>query len=322
MYELSYDGGPAKKTVSDVLRDTYEELFVSDPKVIHVDADLLRCISLHKIQEKFPNNIIDCGIQEANAVGVAAGLNLAGYKPFVHTFAPFASRRVFDTAFISVAYAKKSVRIIGSDPGITAKANGGTHMPFEDIGMYRLIPEATVIDITDAAMLRSIVRSTVNRSGLTYIRMPRKGIPDVYKMGSEFEIGKAELLMDGSDVTIIAAGIMVATALDAAEILKERGIYAQVVDIVSIKPIDTEMILNCAEKTGAIVTAENHNVIGGLGSAVSETLDEIHPTPVVRVGVKDKFGQVGTLPYLRKVYGLTAEDIADAAVRAISLKKK
>ena len=320
MFEVCYTGGPARENPVDALRKVYEELFQEDAKVVHIDADLMRSVGLLPLREKYPSNVIDCGIQEANAVGVAAGLFLAGYKPFVHTFAPFASRRVMDTAFISVAYAHKSVRILGSDPGIMAKTNGGTHMPFEDVGVYRMVPEATVIDVTDAAMLRSMVRATVDRPGLTYIRTPRKDVPDVYTADSTFEIGKAAVLEDGTDVTIIACGIMVATAIEAGRQLKEEGIHARIVDIVSIKPIDTACVLESAKKTGAIVTAENHNIIGGLGSAVCETLSETG-TPVVRVGVNDRFGQVGSLPFLREAYGLTAEALVYAAHKAIALKK-
>ena len=322
MTDLIYAGGENGTNLGDTLRDTYIELFREDPKVVHIDADLLRCVSLLPLREQYPGNIIDCGIQEANAVGVAAGMYLAGYKPYVHSFGPFVSRRVFDTAFISVAYARKSVRILGSDPGIMAKANGGTHMPFEDMGLYRTVPEAAVIDITDAAMLRSMIRNSKDRPGLTYIRMPRKGIPDVYRMGTEFEIGKAKVLREGTDVTIIASGIMTATALDAAELLADKGISAEVIDPVSVKPLDRETILGSAGKTGAVVTAENHNIIGGLGSAVCELLSENLPVPVRRIGAEDRFGQVGDVSYLRKEYRMTKEDIVRAVQQVVDCRSR
>lgn len=251
---------------------------------------------------------------------VACGMYLNGLKLYVHTFAPFASRRVFDQVFLSVAYAKKSVRVIGSDAGIMATHNGGTHMCFEDVAMMRTVPETCIVDVSDPIMCGKFLRLTKNRLGLTYIRMPRRDLPDIYFPNQEFEEGKAFVLKDGSDVTLIGCGIMVATCLEAAKILKTEGINARVVDIVTIKPLDKDLILDCAKNTGAIVTAENCNINGGLGGSISEYLSEVYPTRVLRIGINDEFGCVGNEVFLREKYGLTVKDVVLCAEKAVSLK--
>ena len=222
--------------------------------------------------------------------------------PFVHSFGCFATRRVFDQIYISAAYAKLNIRIIGSDPGVTAAFNGGTHMPLEDMGIIRGIPDVTVIEPTDSIMLEDIVRQTKDEFGVFYIRLSRKKAESIYEPESTFDIGKAVELRDGSDVTIIATGIMVAEALRAADILENEGISARVLDMFTVKPIDTAAIKKAAEETGAIVTAENHNIINGLGSAVAEALVESKPVPMERVGVKDHFGEVGSTEYLKEKF--------------------
>jgi len=194
-------------------------------------------------------------------------------------------------------------------------------MPFEDMGVMRSIPEITLIELTDPVMVMDIIRQVADSYGVHYIRMPRKNVTAVYEDGSSFEIGKGNVLREGKDVTIIASGILVAEALKAAEVLKNDRISARVVDMFTWKPIDTELVEKCAKETKAIVTAENHNIFGGLGSAVSEAVVKTHPVPVEMVGVKDRFGQVGTEDYLREEYGLTAKEIVEAAKRAVSRKK-
>jgi len=223
---------------------------------------------------------------------------------------------------ISAAYAKLNVKILGSDPGVTAAYNGGTHMPFEDIGVLRSIPEITIIELTDPVMVADVVRQVADTYGVHYLRMPRKNVMTVYEEGSAFEIGKGNVLLDGRDVTIIASGIMVAEALRAAQMLKEERISARVVDMFTVKPIDMELVERCARETRAIVTAENHNVYGGLGSAVSEAVCATYPVPVEMVGVKDQFGQVGTEDWLRKEYNLTAEEIVSAVKRVLPRKRR
>ena len=238
----------------------------------------------------------------------------------VISLGPFASRRVCDQIFISAAYANLNIRILGSDPGVTAAYDGGTHMPFEDMGVLRSIPGITLIEPCDPVAVADIVSQLADVYGVYYMRMARKSSIAVYETGSTFEIGKGNLLRNGTDVTIIASGIMVAEALKAATALEADGVSARVVDLFTWKPIDTELIVECAEKTGAIVTAENHNIFGGLGSAVSEAVTQNCPVPMEFVGVMDRFGQVGTEDFLRAEYGLTAENIAAAVKRAIERK--
>ena len=286
---------------------------MEDSKVLYLDADLMGSMKTQDLWKKYPGNVLNCGIQEANMVGVACGLFLNGFKPYIHSFSPFASRRVFDQLFLSVGYGHKSVRVIASDAGIMATHNGGTHMCFEDIAMMRTVPDACVVDISDPTMLNQFLRMTKDRPGLTYIRMPRRDLPDIYLPDTRFEEGKGKILREGSDLTLIGNGIMVATCLDAADILAKEGISARVVDIVTIKPLDTDLVLECAEKTGKIVTAENGNVVGGLGSAISEYLSSVRPTPVFKIGVNDEFGCVGGEKFLREKYHMTALDIVAIA---------
>jgi len=303
-----------------VFAEVMEELSQADERVIYLDCDLMNSIGMTKYWKAHPKKTINCGIQEANMVGVAAGMSAAGLIPFAHTFGTFATRRVMDQVFVSAAYAKLNVRIIGSDPGVTAALNGGTHMPLEDIGMMRCIPEVTILEPTDSVMLADMLRQTKDRHGVFYIRLSRKKAVKIYQDESTFTIGKAAKLRDGSDVTIFATGIEVSEALKAANMLQEEGISAVVSNIFTIKPIDTEAVIEAARNTGAIVTAENHNVINGLGSAVSEALSENIPCPLERIGVRDRFGEVGPVDYLKKTFGLNAEDIVKAAKRAIDRK--
>lgn len=308
-----YTGEKAEKEVFEVVGETLENLIKADPNVVYIDADLMGSLKTKDLWKQYPRNVFNTGIQEANMIGLACGMYLNGQKPYVHSFTPFVTRRVFDQVFVSGAYAKKSIRIIGSDAGIMATHNGGTHMCFEDVAMMRTIPEACIVDATDASMCGYFLKATKDRPGITYIRTPRRGIPDVYLPTENFMEGKAKILRSGTDVTLIGCGIMVATCLKAAEQLAKDGVSARVVDIVTIKPLDKEMLLRCAEETHGVVTAENANVIGGLGAAVSEYLSEVHPTHVLRVGIEDTFGRVGVEPYLRKVYGLTPEHIVEKA---------
>jgi transketolase len=292
---------------------TLVELAKGNPNVIALEADLMSAISTNKIVKEIPMQIINSGIMEANMIGVAAGLSLTGKIPYVHTFGQFATRRTFDQLFVSGAYAKTNIKILGSDAGVTAEHNGGTHMAFEDLGLVRLLPQATVYEVSDSTMLRYLLRKIEKEYGIHYIRTIRKNAVKLYDENEVFEEGKGKVLREGGDVTIIASGIMVAESLKAADLLYEEGIEATVIDMFSIKPIDKDLIVKYASKTGAVVTAENHNVIGGLGSAVAEVLSEHCPTKMRRIGVKEQFGQVGKLEYLKEFYKLTPKDIAAAA---------
>jgi len=319
--ENRYTGQKPELEVAQVFNQVMREMIREDPRVVYLDADLMGSLKTHDLWHEFPKNVYNTGIQEANMVGVACGMYLNGYKPYVHTFSPFASRRVFDQIFLSVAYGQKSVRVIASDAGIMATHNGGTHMCFEDVAMMRTVPGACVVDVSDPTMCGEFLRMTKDRPGLTYIRMPRRDLPDIYLPGTKFEEGKGIILREGSDVTLIACGIMVATCLAAAEQLAEQGIQARVVDVVTVKPLDAELVLDCAKKTGVIVTAENANVLGGLGSAVMECLAETCPVPVLRIGIQDEFGCVGVEAFLREKYGMTVENVVAQAKKAVSLKK-
>lgn len=316
--ELRYlPGQKPEKEIFQIFKETMEALFREDSNVLYLDADLMGSLKTQDLWKKYPENVLNCGIQEANMVGVACGLSLNGFKPYIHSFSPFASRRVFDQLFLSVGYGHKSVRVIASDAGIMATHNGGTHMCFEDIAMMRTVPGACVVDISDPTMLGQFLHMTKDRPGLTYIRMPRRDLPDIYLPDTRFEEGKGKILREGKDLTLIGSGIMVATCLDAADILAKEGISARVVDIVTIKPLDTDLVLECAEKTGKIVTAENGNVVGGLGSAISEYLSSVRPTPVFKIGVNDEFGCVGGEKFLREKYHMTALDIVLMAKKIV-----
>jgi transketolase len=322
MFEVIYDGSKDEKQIKELFPEVLKELLDADKDVFYLDADLMNSFGTIKLSKEYPDRMVDMGIAEANMVGVAAGLSEIGFKPFVHTFGPFASRRVMDTAFLSVAYAGLDVRIIGTDAGVTAAMNGGTHMPFEDVAVYCVIPTAMVIDVADSVQFADVLRKTKDRYGLTYIRTTRKNFDKIYSDTSTFEPGKANVLKEGGDVTIIAAGIMVGVALAAEKILADKGISVTVIDMFTIKPLDEETVLRYAKLTGAVVTAENCNVIGGLGSMVSSYLSSVYPVPVLKTGVQDQFGEVGAENYLRKRYGLEAESVAAAAEKAVTMKRK
>lgn len=307
-----------KEVFVDALRKEME----NNDKVVLLDADLAKCIGSNKLWPDFPDRTFDVGISEANMVSIAAGLSAYGYKPVVTTFAPFATRRCADQVMISLAYAKQNCLIVGTDPGICAELNGGTHMPLEDIGMLRSIPGIVIYEPTDAVELAAILPQVFAQKGVVYLRLHRKNPPLVYSedCGKKFDLFKADVLKEGKDVTIIAEGIMVETALSAAKKLAEEGIDCEVVCNHTVKPLDQETIVASAKKTGAVVTCENHNAMGALRSAVCEVLCENYPVPVRSVAVKEQFGEVGKVPYLRKVFHMEEVDVI-AAVKNVLLAK-
>ena len=311
--KIVYDGSMDPRLCKAVLGEQIPALAAEDPDLIYLDADLMNCIGTAKWAAANPDRAINCGIAEANMIGVACGLASAGFKPIVHTFGPFASRRCFDQVFLSGGYAKNDITVIGTDPGVTATLNGGTHMPFEDVALYRAVPGATVIDVTDPTMLISVLRQCKDRPGVKYIRVGRKQYARVYADGSERPIGRAVTLREGTDLVIFACGIMIHEALQAADVLERQGVSAAVVDLFTIKPLDADAVAAWAEKTGAVVVAENHNRFGGLCCAVSEVLAERRPTPAAFVAVEDEFGEVGPQGYLQERFGLTAAHIVEAA---------
>lgn len=318
---LSKENSKDTNMMRDVYCKTLIRLAKKNNNIVALDSDLMNSMGMIPFLKEFPERTFNCGIQEANMIGIAAGMSATGKIPFAHSFGTFASRRCFDQVFMSTAYARLNVRIIGSDPGITAAFNGGTHMPLEDMGIMRNIPTMTVIEPTDCTMLENIIEQLVDLYGVFYVRLLRKYPITIYKQGSSFDIGKAAKLLDGRDATIFCSGIMVDTSLKAAELLKEQNISVSVQNMFTIKPIDKEAIIEAASKTGAIVTAENHNIVNGLGSAVAEVLSENIPTPLERVGIQDHFGEAGPEDYLREKFKLTPQDIVQKVKKVVTRKK-
>ncbi|PAT01900.1 transketolase [Candidatus Izimaplasma bacterium ZiA1] len=298
----------AKEEMRKVYSNTMSELANENKNIVLMEADLMGAIATKGYMDAHPDRFINVGIMEQHMMGLAAGLSVRGMVPFVHTFGPFATRRSYDQVFLSLGYAGLNAKIIGSDAGISASHNGGTHMPFEDIGLMRLIPNATVLEMSDHVMFDDVLKQVTDTYGLHYIRIVRKNMVQLYEAGSKFEIGKGITLREGNDAVIIATGIMIAEALKASEELKKEGINVGVVDMFTIKPLDTKLVKELAKSTKLIVTAENHNIIGGLGSAVLEALEDV-PSKVKRVGVNDLFGQVGPQDFLQEEYKLTSKEI-------------
>jgi transketolase len=312
----------AKLEMRKVYTETLMELAEKDPDIVVLEADLMRASGTGAFKDKFPDRTFDVGVAEANMVGIAAGLSATGKIPFAATFGCFAARRTYDQFFISGCYAQNNVKLVGTDPGVTAAYNGGTHMPFEDMGIMRNIPKVVVFEPSDPVSLRSLVQKSARHKGCTYMRLHRKPAEVLYKENEVFELGKGKVLRDGRDVTIIAIGVvLVSEAVRAAAILAERGIKAAVIDMHTIKPIDKDLIVNYAEKTAAVVTCENHQIVNGLGSAVAEVLIENKPVPMKRIGVNEEFGEVGTLDYLKERFGFTAEKIAEKIENFLKTKK-
>ena len=312
----------AEREMRAVYCDTLIQLAKKDPRIVVVEADLMKATGTMPFKTAYPDRGIDAGVAEANMVGIAAGLSAAGKIPFAASFGCFASRRVFDQFFISANYARLNVKLTGTDPGITAAFNGGTHMPFEDMGMMRLIPGLSILEPSDPVSLEKLVEACAVHYGCTYMRLHRKPMPELYGQGECFSLGKGKVLRDGTDVTIIALGaLMVNEAVKAAKQLEEQGISAAVIDILSVKPLDKELVLEYAAKTGRIVTAENHQCAGGMGGAVAE-LTALHcPIPLAMVGIQDEFGEVGTQDWLQERFKLTAAEIVRNTLELIRSKK-
>lgn len=310
-----------KTLMRDVLVDFLRKTMTTNPKVVVVDADLAKCAGTIALEKEFPDRALNVGIAEANMAGIAAGLSTYGYIPFITSFAPFASRRIADQAMISICYAKQNVKIVGTDPGIAAQLNGGTHMPFEDMAIYRAIPDILLYEPTDAAELNAALPKILDYPKPVYIRMHRKNPRLLHDSDCKFDLMRAEVLRKGIDITFVASGIMVETALDAAAELEKEGISAEVICCPVWKPLDTQTIINSFKKTGCALTLENHNVNGGLGSAVAEAAAENYPVPMYRIGVREKFGEVGKVDYLRKVYNLEVSDVVEHAKKVLDVKK-
>ncbi len=280
--------------------------------IVVLDADLSGSTKTAVFAKKYPERFFNIGIAEQDLMGTAAGFATCGKIPFASTFAIFATGRAFEQVRNSICYPKLNVKIAATHAGLTVGEDGATHQSIEDLALMRTLPNMTVINPADAVEAKKAVRAAAVHEGPVYLRFGRLAVETIFEEDSEFEIGKGKILREGNDVAIIATGIMVGEALKAAEILEKSGLKAMVINIHTLKPIDEEIILKAAE-CGAIITAEEHTIIGGLGSAVAEVLAEKKPTPIKRIGIKDKFGQSGKPEELLKLYNLTAEDIVKAA---------
>ena len=286
------------------------ELGAEYPNLVVLDADLAAATKTGVFKKAYPDRHIDCGIAECNMVGIAAGLSTTGMIPFVSSFAMFAAGRAFEQVRNSVGYPHLNVKIGATHAGITVGEDGATHQCNEDVALMRTIPGMTVIVPSDDVEAKAAVRAAIEMNGPVYLRFGRAAVPVINdKPDYKFEVGKGVLLREGKDVTIIASGITVASALEAAEMLAADGIDAEVINIHTIKPLDEELVLASAKKTGKVVTAEEHTVIGGLGSAVCDCLSEKHPTPVLRIGMQDTFGESGPANALVEKYGLDGKGI-------------
>ena len=302
-----------------VYAECLAQMMEQDKHVCVLDADLSKASGTRKLYERFPEQMFDCGVAEQNMASIAAGLASYGFKPWIESFTPFATRRICDQITISICYAKQNVKIVGTDPGISAELNGGTHMSLEDIGVVRSIPGMVIFEPVDEVQLRAAMPVLAAYEGPVYMRLFRKIQPVIFPEDYKFELFKADTLREGKDLTIFVSGMLTKDCLEAAELLKEQGIDCEVINVHTIKPVDKETVIASARKTGAVLTVENHNIIGGLHSAIAEALAE-EKIPVCGLGVPDRFGEVGKTPYLRKVMGLTLEDIVEKARKAYSLK--
>ncbi|SDG50272.1 transketolase family protein [Desulfosporosinus hippei] len=296
-------------------------LGAENPKVVVLDADLSKSTKTADFGKKYPERFFNMGIAEANLLGTAAGLAAAGKIPFASTFAIFAVGRAFEQIRNSIAYPKLNVKIAATHSGITVGEDGGSHQAIEDVAIMRAVPNMVVLVPADGEETRQVILAAAKYYGPVYIRMGRLDVPLLFGEDYQFEIGKANVLREGTDAAIMANGVMVSMALEAADELAAQGISVSVVNVASVKPLDEETIIRVAKTTKAVVTAEEHNIIGGLGSAVAEVLAEKEPTPMVRVGLKDTFGESGKPTELLEKYGLT-KDALIKAVQEVLLKKQ
>ena len=297
------------------------ELGAERDDFIVMDADLAAATQTGMFKKAYPDRFYDCGIAEQNMVSIAAGVAATGKKVVCSSFAMFAAGRAFEQVRNSIGYPHLNVVIGATHAGISVGEDGATHQCNEDIALMRTIPGMTIINPADETEAKLAVRAALDHDGPVYMRFGRLAVPGVFGDDYKFEIGKGVELKEGNDVTIIATGLMVNEAMQAHDLLKAEGINARVINMATIKPLDKDIILKAAKETGAIVTAEEHSVIGGLGSAVSEVLSEEYPVPVVKLGVYDRFGHSGPAPKLLDEFGLRAVNIVEKAKKAISMKK-
>lgn len=308
------------KATREAYGEALKKLAANNPNVVVLDADLSGSTKTSEFKKVAPERFFNVGIAEQDLIGTAAGMSIAGKIPFASSFAMFAAGRAFEIIRNTVAYPKLNVKIAATHAGLTVGEDGASHQAIEDISLMRSVPNMTVINPADSIEAEQAVLAAAEFNGPVYIRLGRMAVDDIYDENYKFELGKGVELKKGNDVTIIATGLMVQESLKAAKKLNEEGIDARVINIHTIKPIDKEIILNAAKETKAIVTAEEHSIIGGLGSAVLEALSDTYPVPVKRVGVLDTFGESGQPKDLLKKYNLTEKDIAEACKAIIELK--
>lgn len=311
--------------IKTATRDAYGkallELGEKDERVIVLDADLAAATKTGAFKKAFPERFFDTGIAESNMMGIAAGLATTGYTVFASSFAMFAAGRAFEQVRNTIGYPHLNVKIGATHAGISVGEDGASHQCCEDIALMRTIPGMVIINPADDIEARAAVLAAAKYEGPVYMRFGRLAVPRIFDENYKFEIGKAVTLKEGTDVTVIATGLLVAEAVEAAKILESEGISVNLINMATIKPLDKEAVIAAAKKTGCIVTAEEHNIIGGLGSAVSEAVCEEYPVPVVKLGVEDTFGKSGPAVELLHLFGLDAEHIVEKAKLALSLKK-
>ena len=312
----------AKKATREAYGEALKKLAANNGDVVVLDADLSGSTKTSEFKKVCPERFFNVGIAEQNLIGTAAGMAAAGKIPFASTFAMFAAGRAFEIIRNTVAYPKLNVKIAATHAGLTVGEDGASHQAIEDLSLMRSIPNMTVINPADSIEAEQAVLKAAEYIGPVYIRLGRAAVEDIYDENYKFEIGKGVKLKEGKDVTIIATGLMVQKSLKAAELLDNEGISAGVINIHTLKPIDKEIIIAAAKETGAVVTAEEHSVIGGLGSAVLEVLSDICPVPVKMIGVQDTFGESGKPDALLEKYGLTEEHIIQGCKNIIELKNK
>jgi transketolase len=312
MFKLADDFGAPGIPYRDAFNNTLIDVMKENDKVYMLEADLGGASGTLKIQKEMPDRFVEMGISEQDMMGTAAGMSSEGLAPFVHTFGPFATRRAFDQVYLSGGYAHNTINIWGSDPGFTVGANGGTHTTWEDMALMRTIPGAVVCDAADPVQMAWIVREFAKTPGINYVRAGRKASFKVYAEDSTFELGRGNVIKQGTDVLIVSQGQLLKDAMEAAESLDAQGHSTEVIDMFCVKPLDVDLLLSEAKGKKAVVTFENHGVIGGLGDACASALMEAGVSvPFRRHGVTERFGQVGTMDWLQKEFKLTAADLEE-----------
>lgn len=310
-----------KKSTRQAYGEALLKLIEIDERIIVLDADLAKSTRSILVKEKYPDRFYDIGIAEQNMVSIAGGLASCGFIPFASTLSVFAAQRACDQLIVSVCYPKLNVKLVGTHAGISIGKDGATHQAISDIAITRSIPNLTVIIPADAMETRKATEVIAGMNGPVYLRLGRDELPYIFDEGYDFQIGKGKIVVEGKDFAVVANGIMLHEALKAREILLKDKIDIELVNMATVKPLDKSLLLEEAQKFGALVVAEDHNINGGLGSAVSEYLSEIYPIPVIRIGINDTFAESGDPADLFKKYGLTAIDIANGVKKAIELRR-